>query len=608
MPDADLNENIGHFIGYMTFAALLLAAALRLPSFIKYRIKTPTRSGSFKTKGYFFLNCQNADKTTEVSTIAKPLREKSDADPVQHGIVGNPRLRAKLFLIKLYETKVPIITALSGLNVGNLSFLIIYMVVLVILALYKNTDDVSLMNFKRLGFVAVSQFPLLFALGIKNLPLTYVLGMGYEKFNFIHRFVGRMIFVFAVVHGALQMRLQNQFAQSIHFQGASLYGLIALSTLAIINLTANKFFRDAFYQTFLVIHILGYLTLIVVLWKHADCTRPFMQASLAILVFDNFFKLLKSRVKRATFTAMPAGLTRIEIRGINDGWRAGQHVFLRVLTGRHIFEKHPFTIANAPNSSTPFGSNDHLVIVAKAAGDFTKRIHKLAGPPQQLKGTAIESPAYSDKATSPPQVVIGELATPTLTGGDPFFTSDVSYNVLVDGPYGTFFTDLTRYPTVLLFAGGSGFTYCMAALEDVIGESVKNGKSLTSHVCVVWTLREPEMIDTFGHSIEETLRIAQAQAVDVKIKLFFTKGGDQTMVQQSFPSANFEFYYSRPDPTELLSETINNKALLSRGGLAVGVCGPTGLVDGVKEAVRNLASERVQQIGGIELHTEKFGW
>ncbi|KAH9449228.1 hypothetical protein MJO28_010335 [Puccinia striiformis f. sp. tritici] len=586
-----LNEEIGDFIGYLTLAVLCFVALLRFPSFIKYRLRANSRPASFKNKGYFLSSNRNNTTPSNVSKEAPPPASSSSL------------VKTKFTLSKLYNTKVPIIGSLiSHFNLGNCVLFTVYLILLLVLATYKNIDgDISTTNYRRFGFIAVSQFPLMFALSMKNSPLNHITGIGYERLNFIHRAIGRVIFISAIIHGSLQMNLQMMFMGTIAFQGPTLYGIVSLCTLALLNLMGLRFVRNSLYQVFLVIHICGYVTLIAMLWLHADCARPFLKASIALLVLDNVLKIFKSKVKRATFTAMPGGLTRIEVQGINDGWRAGQHVFLRVLKGRQIFEKHPFTIANAPNSSTPYGSTDHLLLVAKAAGDFTKRVHHLAG---QSQNSSSEEITLESKPTSPTEIKEEAKGYASTGQGS---ASATSYHVLIDGPYGSFFTDMTRYHTVVLFAGGSGFTYCMAALEDIIGQAAKSGTSLTKQVHVVWSLREPDMIASFGPGIEETTRVAEAHGITVTIRLFLTAANNNTLAERNYLSS-VEFKTARPVFSEIMNEIVSGKDLSTGGGLGVGVCGPAGFVEGVSQAVIDLHADQVQTIGGVKLHTEKFGW
>ena len=55
--------------------------------------------------------------------------------------------------------------------------------------------------------------------------------------------------------------------------------------------------------------------------------------ALVIYALDHVFRVVKTRVGWAWCTPVPAlGVTRVEVKGIRSGWRAGQHVRIRVLT------------------------------------------------------------------------------------------------------------------------------------------------------------------------------------------------------------------------------------------------------------------------------------
>jgi ferric-chelate reductase len=43
-------------------------------------------------------------------------------------------------------------------------------------------------------------------------------------------------------------------------------------------------------------------------------------------------------------------------------------------------------------------------------------------------------------------------------------------------------------------------------------------------------------------------------------------------------------------------------------GVFVGVCGPSGLRDGVKKAVRGVSWSDKRAVGGVKVHMESFGW
>lgn len=69
-------------------------------------------------------------------------------------------------------------------------------------------------------------------------------------------------------------------------------------------------------------------------------------------------------------------MTRVEVPSLNAGWRAGQHVRLRVLSSSMGWlgwsEVHPFTIANTTRS--PEG----MILMCKKTGRWTGSLFNMA--------------------------------------------------------------------------------------------------------------------------------------------------------------------------------------------------------------------------------------
>ena len=57
------------------------------------------------------------------------------------------------------------------------------------------------------------------------------------------------------------------------------------------------------------------------------------------------------------------------------------------------------------------------------------------------------------------------------------FPSEVPVQVMIDGPYGGCSIDLGDHETVLLFAGGSGITFTLGLLDDIVSRCTKKGRS-----------------------------------------------------------------------------------------------------------------------------------
>lgn len=137
-------------------------------------------------------------------------------------------------------------------------------------------------------------------------------------------------------------------------------------------------FLFAVSYRFLLSHELGRLTRIPfkVCYHRPGCV-PYVIAACVFYGLDHLLRIIKSRITTATLRPIPElGLTRVEIPTINAGWRAGQHVRLRVLSTSMGFwgltEVHPFTIANVADTE------EGLVLLCQKSGKWTTRMYELS--------------------------------------------------------------------------------------------------------------------------------------------------------------------------------------------------------------------------------------
>jgi predicted ferric reductase len=104
---------------------------------------------------------------------------------------------------------------------------------------------------------------------------------------------------------------------------------------------------------------------------------PFIYACIGFFAFDHLMRILKSRITTAIIHPIPElDSTRVEISKYNAGWRAGQHVRLRVLSSGMGWvgwaEVHPFTIASVGRGQ------EGVVLICKKRGTWTKSLYDLA--------------------------------------------------------------------------------------------------------------------------------------------------------------------------------------------------------------------------------------
>ncbi|KAJ3501874.1 hypothetical protein NLJ89_g9142 [Agrocybe chaxingu] len=155
------------------------------------------------------------------------------------------------------------------------------------------------------------------------------------------------------------------------------------------------------------------------------------------------------------------------------------------------WQSHPFTIASIPSDST--SGEQEMVVLVRSAKGITKRLLKHVSS-----------------------------------------SSSSSLPLFLDGPYGGIRTNLAQFEHVVLVAGGTGVTFILPVLQDLVrrmrkAEQAKQGEQegTSDMVCksvqVVWSVREKECISWVLPDLQKV--IADAPASSVSIKVHVTRGG-----------------------------------------------------------------------------------
>jgi len=169
-----------------------------------------------------------------------------------------------------------------------------------------------------------------------------------------------------------------------------------------------------------------------------------------------------------------------------------------------------------------------------------------------------------------------------------------SVRAAFEGPYAGHHS-LDSYGHVVLFAGASGITHQIAFVRQLI-----NGYSdqtiATRKVSLVWIVRDAEHLEWVRPWMDTILRMPGRREV-LTIKLFVTRPKNPREIVS--PSNTVQMFPGRPNVKLLLENEVREQA----GAMCVTVCGPGGLADNVREAVRN-----VQEDGVVDFIEESFTW
>ncbi|KAK2460220.1 hypothetical protein APHAL10511_007755 [Amanita phalloides] len=453
----------------------------------------------------------------------------------------------------------------------------------------------------RSAYIAAAQLPFLYAFAAKNGIPGSLLGMGYQSLNFLHRYIGCIIVLASNVHSiGLFYRWTNDHTIRSEFQGRSnRWGLVVLIFVDIIFVFSTSYWRKRAYNIFRFTHIVGYLFIIPALYFHEPTSLPFIVAASLIYLVDRALRLLKTRLATATVRPLPAlEATRIEIPSLNGGWRAGQHVRLRVLsTSLGWFgwmELHPFTIASAPASSASITGDEGLVLICKKTGSWTSKLFEMT-----------------------------KAFRATESGSEAEMNIERSVNVLIEGPYGgPGHTIFASYSAMFLVTGGSGITFALSTIQELVQKGLR-GESSIKVIELVWVSQNPDaitpLLPVFASlanscsylTISMHYTRSRTPASEVKTELSSLLSSHEV-----FPSG-LNVHPGRPGRGHLTSmmESVIVRAtgdpngttgVLSQRGLLVGICGPQGMSQSVCAAVADIDQKMVRRIGGVEAHQECF--
>jgi predicted ferric reductase len=371
----------------------------------------------------------------------------------------------------------------------------------------------------RSGMMAVALTPWIIATSMKANILTWLIGIGPERLNVFHRWMGYLCLFLSLVHTVpfyIQPVWDDNGMEVFQrlFEGGSGYiygtGIACLVPLVWLCVASLPFIRRIAYEMFIILHVPVAMAYVGLLFWHSKnylMSWGYLYATViiwAVCYFLRFFKLNWTRPGRLSFmvgdeaavTLMAENAIKITVP-TQMRWKPGQYIYLR-MPGISLFENHPFTIASLCSEDFPseYGEKYRdLQVVFKPYGGFTRKVLE----------TAIEK--------------------------GPFHT----YRAFLDGPYGGMRRDLAAFDTCILIAGGSGVTALMSQLLNLI-KRMRDGKAITRKVVVVWALKRLEAMDWF----REELRICREAAPpeSVTCKFFVTSAVRNRGQQMTGPLHN----------------------------------------------------------------------
>ncbi|KIP02275.1 hypothetical protein PHLGIDRAFT_96160 [Phlebiopsis gigantea 11061_1 CR5-6] len=517
------------------------------------------------------------------------------------------------------------ISVRPGLSLGGASIMIAYFVTLCYAGVWESNIFSDPL---RMGWVAISQLPVVIVLATKNNPVGILIGACYTRLNYLHRFSGRLMVIAVNIHALgyfYSWSLPNTASGTTPptfnhqlFKPTHLTGFVALIAADVMFVTSLSWMRQRFHGTFKTLHVLGMIVFLIGCYLHAPQATAYLLIAVGIYLFDRLVRLLKTRYTTARVTALSElGMTRVEVLGTNAGWRAGQHVRVRVLerelggpTGLGMLECHPFTICSV--SESPSGEN--LTLMCKKTGMWTNKLFELARGMEY--GSVSSDGSRAEKGSAPRDV-----------------------RLLIEGPYGgPNHTIYSSFSGALVVAGGSGITYALGVVQDLLQKD-RDGRSRLKCIELVWSVQDPSAILPLLHHFSFLLAQSNSKLyyTSLQISVSYTRcfanpPPHVVKVLQHLP-AGLRVSPGRPKLQNILNSVVDRAcALFHRGleddgrrakpagrsadskragsrpaGVFVTVCGPQSMAEDLRRVVRSVDPDRRKRAGGVEMFDEVFG-
>ena len=174
----------------------------------------------------------------------------------------------------------------------------------------------------------------------------------------------------------------------------------------------------------------------------------------------------------------------------------------------------------------------------------------------------------------------------------------VPVRALIEGPYGLS-RSLDSYGTVLLIAGGMGITHHLGYIRHLI-QGYNDKIVATRRVTLIWVVRTEADKECIGEWMNEILLMENRREV-FSLEIWVTR--DRMVVESRSPSNSLFVRKGRPD----LHQIVRREAGRRLGVVGVSVCGPVGLRDEARRAVRRVIATGEGGGNNVEFEEEAFG-
>uniref|UniRef100_A0A0L0P5E6 FAD-binding FR-type domain-containing protein n=1 Tax=Candidozyma auris TaxID=498019 RepID=A0A0L0P5E6_CANAR len=207
----------------------------------------------------------------------------------------------------------------------------------------------------RTGVIAIYMVPQLVLFAGRNNFMEYISGWSYSRFNLIHQWYARILFILIIAH-AVGMTLNGKGVGKYEIRNAKMYmklGYVATGAGALMMAHSLSYFRQKNYEFFVLSHNILAILFIAGTWVHiADSKyQQYMYAATAVWAFDKFVRLCRLAwfgIKTAEVQLFDDENLKVKIPR-HRFWKPFPmaHCFIYFFRPNCFWQSHPFTVLDS---------------------------------------------------------------------------------------------------------------------------------------------------------------------------------------------------------------------------------------------------------------------
>ena len=353
----------------------------------------------------------------------------------------------------------------------------------------------------RCGCIAQSQLPLIFLMASKQNIVGYLSGYSYERLNWLHRWVARVLWINVTMHIGFWFRSwarYNYILVKLRTDYFTQTGFACYMILTAILLSSFWPIRCLSYEVFVTLHIVLFAGLLGAAYMHVQYSYAYVWFCVGIFFLDRFSRLLAAAwanfsflhgrrgfwANSATLTSLPGNVTRVTIDNPVANLAAGQDMVVSCHAIAPL-QAHPFTIASLP-------SDKKLEFFIGSQKGGTRRLNRWASKYQRL-----------------PDTEDGSVVQKKYIG--------------LEGPYGQH-RPLQQFDSVVFIGASTGATFTAPLMRDLVQRWNSHSKSIvTKRIKFVWVIKALDRLCWFRQQLVQALRdVDRLHSFELDIGIYVT--------------------------------------------------------------------------------------